>query len=133
MSNNITGLSRRAATTQFIYHRIFWGYMVTWTQYINGSGKHKTYLASFPSVSSAVGENCKFCIFLSLFHSVLGLGLGVDFTFTWDKGLFINYFIFFFTIPDPYPPLCHPVSSFDIPPPTPLPDDVIYEWEMTYP
>ena len=85
MSNNITGLSRRAATTQFFYHRIFWGYMVTWTQYINGSGKHKTYLASFPSVSSAVGENCKFCIFLSLFHSVFGLGLGVDFTFTWDN------------------------------------------------
>jgi len=43
------------------------------------------------------------------------------------KGLFINYVIFFWTIPDPYPPLCHLVSSFDIPPPTPLSDDVIYE------
>ena len=42
------------------------------------------------------------------------------------KGLFINYVIFFRTIPDPYPP---PLSSFDIPPPTPLSDDVIYEQE----
>ena len=41
----------------------------------------------------------------------------------------MNYVIFFWTIPDPYPPLCHLVSSFDIPPPTPLPDDVIYEQE----
>ena len=35
------------------------------------------------------------------------------------KGLFINYVIFFWTIPDPYLPLCHLVSSFDILPPTP--------------
>ena len=35
------------------------------------------------------------------------------------KGLLINYVIIFWTIPDPYPPLCHLVSSFDIPPPTP--------------
>ena len=35
------------------------------------------------------------------------------------KGLLINYVIFFFTIPDPYLPLCHLVSSFDILPPTP--------------
>ena len=43
------------------------------------------------------------------------------------KGLFINYVIFFWTITDPYPTLCHLVSSFDIPPPSPQPDDVIYE------
>ena len=35
----------------------------------------------------------------------------------------------FWTFPDPYLPLRHLVSSFDIPPRTFLPDDVIYERE----
>ena len=49
--------------------------------------------------------------------------------FSTTSELFINHVIFFWTILDPYLPLCHLESSFDIPPPTPLPDDVIYERE----
>ena len=33
---------------------------------------------------------------------------------------------------NPLPPLCHHLSSFGKLPPSPLSDDVIFEWPLTY-